>query len=95
MSDAEKEWAEYSGSRYGGGVGVMIQLCGGEVGSTSVSYRNTSGRGLVKDYTGAGQWSSYGVSEKSFLCVSIMRDFEISAIQEFCRVGGSLDIMAG
>lgn len=61
----------------------------------SFSHRNTSGRGLVKNYIEAEQWSSYGVSEKSFLCVSVIRDFEISAIQEFLMVGGTLDFMAG
>ena len=74
----------------GVGMGVdMMQLLGGKVeGSARLSHRNPSGRCI-----GADPWSSYGVSEKSFLHVSIVRNFEISAVQKFLTVGGTIDIM--
>lgn len=60
----------------------------------SFSHRNTSGRGLVKDYMGQNS-GHHMVSQKSPFSVSVIRDFEISAIQEFLMVGGTLDVVAG
>lgn len=68
----------------------MMQLLGGRwEGSTRLSLTET----LQADYRGADQWSSDGVSEKSFLFVSAVRNFEISAIQKFLIVGGTIGIM--
>lgn len=74
----------------------MIQLLGADGSTRFPLLQKDFGRdGPVKDYLGAEESPSYGVTEKSFLSMALPQGFLKFLLKEFLTKGGTIDITAG